>query len=80
MPSTNAESTVTERGQTAIPARIRRRLGLKSGQKLSWVENGSMIWLIPSCKDPIQAFRGSSKGWDLTNVLLKERRSDARKV
>jgi AbrB family looped-hinge helix DNA binding protein len=71
MPSTNAESTVTERGQTAIPARIRRRLGLKSGQKLSWVENGSMISLIPSCEDPIQAFRGS--GFRLPIISLTRR-------
>lgn len=29
-------TTLTERGQTSLPARLRKDLGLKPGQKLRW--------------------------------------------
>lgn len=29
-------TTLTERGQTSLPARLRKELGLKPGQKLRW--------------------------------------------
>ena len=76
----NRESTVGERGQTAIPARIRRRFGLRPGKKLDWVDNGKTISVVPVVKDPIAEYRGSSKGRKLSNLLLKERKVDARRV
>lgn len=30
------ESTLTERGQVSIPAKIRKSMGLKAGQRLQW--------------------------------------------
>ena len=72
------ETTLTDRGQTAVPARIRRRFGLKPGQKLEWVEDGKVIYVLPVAKDPIKAFRGSDKR-GLTEALLRERREDARR-
>ena len=33
-------TVVTERGQTAIPAQIRKQLNLKPGQKLHWQKVG----------------------------------------
>jgi AbrB family looped-hinge helix DNA binding protein len=33
-------TVVTERGQTSIPAKIRRQLNLKPGQKLRWQQVG----------------------------------------
>ena len=72
------ETTLTDRGQTAVPARIRRRFGLKAGQKLEWVEDGKIIYVLPIPKDPIGAFRGSSKGGALTQALLRSRQIDAR--
>ncbi len=33
-------TVITERGQTAIPAQIRRQLNLKPGQKLRWQKAG----------------------------------------
>lgn len=29
-------TVLTERGQTSVPAEVRRRVGLKPGQQLSW--------------------------------------------
>ena len=71
------ETTLTERGQTAVPAKIRKRFGIRTGQKLEWAEDGKVIYLVPASRDPIGAFRGSSKTSDLTELLLRERRIDA---
>lgn len=74
------ETTLTERGQTAVPSRIRKRFGLKPGQKLEWVEDGQVIYVLPVPKDPVRAFRGSSRGLRLTESLLADRRADARRI
>jgi len=71
------ETTLTDRGQTAIPAKIRRRFGLKPGQKLEWVEDGKVIYVLPVPRDPIQAFRASSVGENLGRLLLRSRKEDA---
>ncbi|MES2970939.1 MAG: AbrB/MazE/SpoVT family DNA-binding domain-containing protein [Patescibacteria group bacterium] len=70
------KTTLSERGQTAVPARIRKRFGLLPGQKFQWTEDGELIYLKPISKDPVKAFRGSSKGGGLTMALLKERQKD----
>lgn len=70
------QTTVTERGQTSIPAKIRKHLGIKPGQRLEWTEDGPMIRVMPVPDDPIAAFRGSSKGQGLLQALLRERRKD----
>ncbi|MBI5526439.1 MAG: AbrB/MazE/SpoVT family DNA-binding domain-containing protein [Deltaproteobacteria bacterium] len=69
-------TTLSERGQTAIPARIRKRFKLKARQKLEWADDGKVIYIVPVDKDPIAAFRGSSPG-GLTKSLLARRREDA---
>jgi AbrB family looped-hinge helix DNA binding protein len=73
------ETTLTDRGQTAVPAAIRRRFHIKPGQKLEWVEDGRLIFVHPVPKDPIAAFRDSAKGEGLYKALLRERREDARR-
>ena len=71
-------TTLSDRGQTAIPARIRKRFKLKAHQQLEWADDGKVIYVLPVAKDPISAFRGStSQG--LTNALLASRREDAGK-
>lgn len=66
---------MSDRGQTAIPARIRKRFNLKARQKLEWAEDGKVIYVLPVEKDPIGAFRGSARR-GLTRALLAERRDD----
>ena len=69
-------TTLSERGQTAIPARIRKRFKLKAHQRLEWAEDGKVIYVLPVAKDPIASFRGSApKG--VTRALLTSRREDA---
>ena len=62
-----------------MPARIRKRFGLKPGQKLEWVEDGKVIIVLPVPPDPIRAFRGSSRGTGLGASLLDSRREDDRR-
>ena len=70
------ESTVTERGQTAIPAALRRKYGLKAHMKLVWVDTGGGIRVVPVPTDAVKSFRGVFKGLGLTESLLKDRREE----
>lgn len=67
------ETTLSARGRTAIPARIRKRFKLKARQKLVWAEDGRVIYVLPVENDPIAAFRGSARK-GLTRSLLADRR------
>ena len=40
------KSTVTVRGQTAIPAEIRRRYNIKPNAKLEWIDDGHTIAVL----------------------------------
>lgn len=70
------KTTISERGQTAVPAQVRRRFGLKAGQHLQWVANGQIIYIVPVPKDAIKSFRGSSPTSGLNPALLKARKID----
>jgi bifunctional DNA-binding transcriptional regulator/antitoxin component of YhaV-PrlF toxin-antitoxin module len=67
----NLQSTITARGQTVVPASIRRAFGLDPSQKLQWFTDQDGIRVQPVKADPIASFRGSGK----TSVtdLLSER-------
>lgn len=68
------QTTVSERGQTSVPAEIRKEFNLKAKAKLAWMVDGDLIIVMPIPDDPIKAFRGKSKG--LTEALLKSRREE----
>ena len=76
---TQMESTITERGQTAIPAALRKKYGMRPHMKLVWVDTGGGIRVVPVPSDPIKGFRGMFKGLGLTGSLLKDRR-EARRI
>ncbi len=69
-------TTVTQRGQTVIPAELRRRYGLTEGTEVEWVDTGTGMKVIPIPPDPVAALRGRGKGEGLLDTLLEERRSD----
>ena len=68
-------STITARGQTVIPAAIRRQFHLGPADRLEWIVDDNGIRVIPVRKNPIDAFRGQGKG-GATARLLAERRKD----
>jgi AbrB family looped-hinge helix DNA binding protein len=70
------ETTLTERGQTAVPAAIRKYFNLKKGSRLEWINNGKTIKVIPIPDDPVEALHGIAKGENLLGKLLEERRKE----
>ena len=65
------KTTVTVRGQTVVPAKIRRDHRIEPQTRLEWIDDGVTIRVIPVPDDPVRAARGSSKG--LSAALLRER-------
>ena len=66
------------KGQVVIPGEIRKKLGLKAGQKLTvrLTEEGK-IELTPVPLEPSAAFCGIyRKGKSLTGILLREHRQE----
>ena len=68
-------STITERGQTVIPAPIRRQFNLSPTDRLVWIIENGTIRVFPVRADPIAAFRGQGRGGSVQR-LLAERQQD----
>jgi len=65
------KTTVTARGQTVIPAKIRKEHQIRISTKLEWIDDGDTIRVVPLPPDTLEAAKGISKGYSLR--LLKER-------
>lgn len=72
-------STITSRGQTVIPAEVRRFFHLSAADRLEWIIEKGSIRVIPVRDNPIAAFRGSSKRVGAVKRLLAERAADRAK-
>ena len=70
------QTTLTRRGQTVVPAPIRRRHDIREGDRLVWLDDGENIKVIPVPSDPIRALRGIGRGERLLEKLLKSRQED----
>lgn len=70
------QTSVTKRGQTVIPAAIRRRYHIEEGDSLMWLDDGSGIRVIPIARDPIRALRGRGRGEALVEKLRDARQKD----
>ncbi len=70
------QTTVSKRGQTAVPANIRQKYKITAQGKLEWIDEGEVITVIPIPKDIISVYRGKSKGQKLVERLLKERKRE----
>jgi AbrB family looped-hinge helix DNA binding protein len=73
------ESTVTVRGQTAIPAAIRRRYNIKPKTKLEWIDDGHTITVLPIPQDSIKVLKGKFKDTDLLKALLESRKEERKR-
>lgn len=70
------ETIVSRRGQTVVPAEIRKRYNIKDGDQLVWIDDGQTIRVIPVPADPVAGLYGRGKGQGLTHKLLEERAGD----
>lgn len=70
-------SYVTTKGQLVVPARLRRRYGIKPGTKVCFIERGNEILFQPVTKEFIRSVCGMLKSdTSVTEELLKERARD----
>lgn len=67
---------ITRRGQTVVPAAVRRRHGLGDGARLYWIDDGETIRVVPVPDDPVAALHGSGAGERLVEALLQARAED----
>jgi AbrB family looped-hinge helix DNA binding protein len=68
---------VTTRGRIVIPARLRRKLGIKPGTKVCFIEHGTEILFQPITKQYIRSICGILKDkTSATAELLIERKKD----
>jgi AbrB family looped-hinge helix DNA binding protein len=68
---------MNSKGQIIIPARLRKRYGLKPGTKIRFIERENKILLQPITREYIHSLCGILKGrQSLTKELLKERALD----
>lgn len=70
------QTSVTKRGQTVIPAAIRKRYQIGVGVHLVWLDDGETIRVVPVSDDPIRSLRGLGCGKKMTERLLEERKKD----
>ena len=66
---------VTTKGQLVIPAKIRRKLGIKRGTKVYFVERGNEVLFQPVTKEYIRGMRGVFKS---TSSLTERARDKER--
>jgi len=70
-------SVVTTKGQLVIPARLRRRFGIKKGTVVALSEDGGRIIMQPVTRKFIRGLRGSLKGEPSgLAILLNERKRE----
>jgi len=52
-------SVMTSKGQLVVPARLRRRYGMKKGTLVAFVDDGRRLIVQPVTRDFIHSLRGS---------------------
>lgn len=67
-------STITSRGQTVIPAAVRKLFRLGAADRLEWVVENGQIRVVPVPANPIEAFRGRGRGGATTRLLADRKR------
>lgn len=77
MPPATESSYVTSKGQVVVPARLRRKFGIKAGTRLNFSEDGGRIVVQPVTREFIDSFCGVFKskpgGKSAVQELLEDR-------
>jgi len=75
-----SDVTVSSKGWVVIPAEYRRKYDLRPGDRVTIVDYGGHLTVMPVPKDPIREGRGLLAGQpSLTKALLKERAEERRR-
>jgi len=70
-------SVVTTKGQLVIPARLRRRFGIKKGTRVTFLEDAGRIIVQPVTREFIRNLRGSLKAEpSALAAVIEERKRD----
>ncbi len=70
-------STVTTKGQVVIPAKLRRKFGIRRGTLVAFVTEDHRMILQPLTPEFIRSLRGSLKGGpSALKFLLEERKRE----
>jgi AbrB family looped-hinge helix DNA binding protein len=67
--------TVSSRGQTVIPSRLRKRYGIVPNSKVEFIDTGKEIVVVPLPKDVLKASYGILKEVS-THDLIRARRKE----
>jgi len=72
------DTYMTVKGQIVIPAKIRRKFGIKQGTRVQVDidEQAHRIILTPVTRDYIQRLRGKYKGRGLLSALAREKKRE----
>lgn len=71
-------STMSGKGWVVIPQELRRRYGLKKGDRVHVVDYGGVISIVPASESPIDSTEGMFRGKkSLVKALIKSRQEDA---
>jgi AbrB family looped-hinge helix DNA binding protein len=76
----NEVSTVTTKGQLVIPAKLRRKFGIRKGTQVAFVEEAERLVLQPLTPEFIHSLRGCLKGEPSALKLLLENRKRDREL
>lgn len=72
------ETVTTSKGQVVIPAKIRRKLGIKAGThiQIDLDESNKRIILTPVTREYVNNLRGKYKGKGLMKALQAEKEQE----
>ncbi|MGE0276448.1 MAG: AbrB/MazE/SpoVT family DNA-binding domain-containing protein [Nitrospiraceae bacterium] len=71
---------VSTKGQLVIPARLRRKLGIKPGTKVCFIDRGNSVLFRPITKKYIRSLAGMLKSAiSVTEDLLEEWKKDRKR-
>lgn len=72
------ETVTTSKGQVVIPAKIRRKLGIKEGThiQIDLDETNKRIILTPVTREYVDSLRGKYKGKGLMKALKAEKEQE----
>jgi len=64
--------TLSSKGQMVIPREVRERLGLEPGARLTVIEKGGILYLVP--ERPVGELRGVARGTRRKRIREKKDR------